>query len=344
MAETPLRIAVLPIENLAGRGAPVRRLRQTITAKLDSYGVNVIAEDRLRSFMAANRVRHVGGIDSKTARAFRDEAEIDAVLITAVEFYGDGAPPKIALTSRLVSTGDEPSIRWMDNVGLTGNDEPGLLGIGLIVDPVTLEEKAVDLLLQSLARHLAGEDRRGASQVPPARFHPRIAYRTPAFDSTRQYRVAVVPFVNESKRKHADRIVLLHFVGQMTALGAFSVIEPGMVRQALLEQRVVMPDGISLENAEAIATSLEFDLIVSGRVMEYTDSAFSSSPPRVDFSALAINKKEGGQRQAWDIAWASTSHNRGDEGVYFFDIGTVRTAGAMTAQMVGAIARMMVED
>jgi len=54
------------------------------------------------------------------------------VLITSLELYSDANPPRFLLISRLVSTGENPSILWMDGVGLAGDDSRGLFDLGLI--------------------------------------------------------------------------------------------------------------------------------------------------------------------------------------------------------------------
>jgi TolB-like protein len=138
--------------------------------------------------------------------------------------------------------------------------------------------------------------------------------------------VAVIPFLNLSQRKNAGKIVELHFVNQLLRNPALSVAEPGLVREELLAQRVVMEAGPSLENAEALSSdeSLGVDLVLSGVVFDYQDGA---GTPKVEFSVTMIDKENH------KVVWSSRSHSTGEEGVYFFDLGKVYTAHELVSEM-----------
>jgi TolB-like protein len=149
-----------------------------------------------------------------------------------------------------------------------------------------------------------------------------------------QYRVAVIPFFNVSERKHAGEMIALQFVKAMNVYDNFFVIEPGVVRQTLLDMRIIMQDGLSLADADLIFSRLKADLVLSGNIMDYQDYKGFDGRPRVDFSAQIIAKKNR------EIVWVVKSYNQGDDRVFFFDWGKVHTAYAMTTQMV----QLAVED
>ena len=284
-------IAVFPIENLSGTAAPLREIRQVFVEGLKRQGIAVLGDDAFEKFMVRHRIRYTGGLDQDTARAFKEEVGTQGVLIISLESYNETNPPKISLLSRLVSTGDLPAILWMEGVGLAGDDSPGILGLGLIEDPKELREKALKSVLGSLVRYLStrteGKEVHGAKK----KFRPKIAYRSSAFDLNRKYRVIVAPFFNRSERKYAGEILVLHFIRQLKRFENFEVIEPGMVRQELLNSRIIMQDGISLADADALFAGLNADLLVSGRVMDYQDYQGAFGKPKVDFSALVIERK-----------------------------------------------------
>src|SRR3989338_6752059 len=58
-----LHIAVLPVENLSGTTAPLKEIRQSITDRLKTHGLNIIDDKVLEGFMARHRVRYTGGMD-----------------------------------------------------------------------------------------------------------------------------------------------------------------------------------------------------------------------------------------------------------------------------------------
>ena len=52
--------------------------------------------------------------DRELARAAREDLGADGVLVTSVEYYDPVFPPRLALETRLVSSGDVPEILWDD--------------------------------------------------------------------------------------------------------------------------------------------------------------------------------------------------------------------------------------
>jgi TolB-like protein len=327
-------IAVLPMENLSGTAAPLREIRAALIEGLKARGIHLLQDDTLERFMAKHRIRYAGGVDKITAKEFKDEISCEAVLITSLELYNDMNPPKIALTSRLVSTGSNPVILWIDGIGLAGDDSPGILGLGLIEDPKTLQKKALDRLLDSLRESLSGRKENKGLEVK-RKFRPKISFRSPVMEGERKYTVAVVPFFNRSERKYGAEIMSLHFVKHLKEFEEFDVIEPGVVRQQLLSLRIIMDQGVSLADAEAIFAMLDVDLVVTGQVLDYQDYQGGFGKPKVDFTAEVI------ERKSREVVWSSTSYNQGDDGVFFFDWGRVNTAYGMAHQMVRSIGKMM---
>ena len=222
----------------------------------------------------------------------------------------------------------------MNGVGLAGDDSRGLLDLNLIEDPRALMEMAVQKLAGSLAKYVSGDP--DWAESPGARkiFRPKVAFRSPIMNPDMVYTLAVIPFFNLSERKNAGELLALHFIRQLRQVGNFRVIEPGVIRQSLLNLRVIMADGISLANTDLVFPRLNADLILSGRVLDYQDYQGTDGTPKVDFAAQII------ERRSREVVWTIKSYGTGDEGVYFFDWGSVNTAHAMAAQMV----QLAVED
>jgi TolB-like protein len=332
-AGAPGLVAVFPVENLSGMPAPLPEIRARLIALLREGGFTILEEAALESFMAAHRVRYTGGIDGDTARALREETGAQEVLITSLELYNEIYPPRIALTCRLVTLGNPPVIRWIDNVGMSGDESPGLFAMGLIEEPAALRDQALQTLVASLQQGLRdGEQPAGAGK----RFRPRISYRSDELgEEPQRFAVAVMPFFNLSDRKNAGDIMVLHFVKELHNLGAFDVVEPGLVYRELLRFRIIMDDGVSLANADAVFSSLNVDLLMSGKVLDYQDALPPWGAPYVDFSTVMIH------RQSRGLVWASKSYNRGSDGVYFFDLGRISTANDLASQMSRAIGEMI---
>ncbi len=329
------RIAIYPVENLSGTVAPIKEIRQTFIEKLKSLGFDVLEEETLRAFMERNRIRYTGGIDKTIAKAFKEETGTDGVLITSVELYSTAIPPKCSLVSRLVSTGDDPNILWIQGAGLAGDDSPGFLGLGLIEDPVRLLNNGVNSILNSLVQYLSTQRDGGSPYGAKKKFRPKLFYRAPQWNPNRKVTVAVLPFFNISGRRYAGEIMVLHFIRQFQRFENFNMVEPGVIRQTLLRLRLIMDEGVSLTDVDSVSNFLDSDLILSGKVMDYQDSQGGYGTPIVDFSAQLIDRKTR------EVVWSSDSQNTGDDGVFFFDRGRVNTAHAMASQMVQVVGTLI---
>ncbi len=147
--------------------------------------------------------------------------------------------------------------------------------------------------------------------------------------------VAVLPFRNESTRRNAGEILAHHFIRELSNAGKFDVVEPGEVRQVLLQSRTIMEGGLSLPQADILRAALNVDLVVTGIVTEYQDYVGGWGNPKVEFSARVFDMKT---RQ---IVWSSASYNQGDDGVYFFNRGKVNTAHGMASEMVRSVVEKM---
>jgi len=329
-----IRVAVFPIINLSGTPAPLKDLRQLLVEGLTDRGIDLLDEETLQGYMTRHRLRYTGGIDIETARTLKEETGVDAVLITTVELYNYTDPPKISLWSRLVSTGSMPKILWVDGRAMAGNDSPGLLGLGLIDDPRLLLKKTVQSLLDSLSASLANVDQGARSAGKP--LQPKVEYRLPVFNPAMKYRVAIVPFYDLSGRKNAGEIMELQFLNAMKRFENFELIEPGIVRAKLLNYRIILWRGVSMANADILFDVLDADLILGGTVYKYDDYQGGYGVPAVEFSALLLD------RRSREMVWSSKSINKGDDRVYFFDIGKINTAQKLATEMVSGVMDQMV--
>jgi len=333
-----LNIAVLPIQNLSGSVAPLKEIRELLIARVRSMGINVIEESLLEGYMEKNRIRYSGGIDNKTSLSIKSEIGVDAVLITSLTLYNEFLPPRVSLSSRLVSTGGEPSIMWMDSIGFAGNDFQGLLGLGIITDPVEARVKAVMLLVDSLSGFFSGKV--GIYEVlwGGIRFHPKYVYNKNIIKKDNKYKIAVIPFFNDSTRKNAGEIMMLHFVEQLVKQKEFDVVEPGIVREKLLELRIIMDQGISTPQSELLFYTSDIDLILGGRVTDFQDFIGFYGDSIVDFSAMIMEKNSR------DVVFAVKSYNRGGDYVFLFDWGTINVAEEMASEMIKAVTSLIVTD
>jgi len=329
-------IAVMPAQNLTGMALPVKELRVSFIDAMKSKGLRVLGEDALENFMEKYRVRYTGGLNSELGEAFLEETGVDAVLFLSIELYDETVPPKIALMARLVSTGKNTAVLWMDGAAMAGNDAPGFLLLGLINDPRVLWDKAKDRVVNSLTVYLSGKTPREVRKAQK-KYRPKSFLGTPPKppDGKETFSVAVLPFRNESTRRNAGEILTLLFQDELSKRQDIEVVEQGKVIQTLLRSRTIMEGGLSLPQADILKVVLDVDLVLTGIVMEYQDYIGGWGSPTVEFSTRVFDMKT---RQ---IVWSSSSYNQGDDGVFFFNLGKVNTAQGMASGMVRSVVEGM---
>ncbi len=286
-------------------------------------GAEVIGGGQLEDYLARYRIRYTGGVDPVASVAARGDLGAEAILVTSVVLWG-ASPPRIGVTLRLVSAAEVPVVLWMDGYAGTGDDSIGLFSLGAITDFGVLQAKALNVLGKSLESHLSGE-RAGSPQCPGGGwFLPRVTYRARP-DARELASVVVLPFVNQSRRRGAGEILALEVSRQFAATPGFRLVEPGSVREELLRRRVVMADGVSIDEARVLSATLDADLVVAGYVFDYEDGP---GVPGSNFTVMVIDRKTG------RVIWESTSYNKGNDSETVFGLRTVSTAPALTCRMI----------
>jgi TolB-like protein len=329
--DVPPRLAILPPDNLSGAPVPSRELLRELEGAVVGAGIEVVDGRAVQEFLAAHRIRSTAGVDRATAIAARDELGVTGLLVTSIELYGAGAPPRLGVTIRLVAADDAARLLWMDGAARTGDDAPGLLRLGIVDSVGELEREIFGTLARSLRGYLGGGAPRAGACEDERRFRPDVAFRADDFDAGGARTVAVLPFVNQTEHPGAGDIVTLEVLRQLHARGSFTVLEPGDVWNELLARRVIMVGGVSLETARLASAILGVDLVVAGYVRAFAPLD-GASTPTASFTVLVIDARSK------RVVWQSTSTARGDEGVLLFNRGRVSTAPALACRLARPIA------
>jgi TolB-like protein len=325
----PLKLAVFPVQNASGGKAPIRLLTEALDAALAARGLEVVPRPELDAVLARHRIRFTGGVDRTLAKVLREELGVDAMVVPTLELYAEGPPPKISLTARIANTADRPVVLWADHVARSGDDSPGLLGLGLVSKATELENAVVAEVAASVDRW--GTRRaRGESCGRAGRFKPRRSFRAPVLDDVGRRSIVVLPFQNETSRRSAGDVVVGQFVAQLARSGKFEVLDPGVVREELLGHRIVLEGGVSIDQAMAVLDLLRADLVVSGDVQVF-ESPTGKQAPRVEFTAYVIDRRTS------ELVWSSFSSATGADRVFFFDAGKVHTATGLSCRMVRGV-------
>jgi TolB-like protein len=325
------RVALFPIANLSGGAAPVDEVATHLEAALRARGVALLAGDAVDAFLARHRIRYTGGLDLAAARAARDDLGVDAVLVPSLTLFRALGVPAFGMAARLVSAG-EPGILWMDRWARTGDDAPGLFGTGVVGTVPGLRDAVVAELADGLVARLRGAGPRLGTCAAGVRYEPLHVYAAAPPRREGRLRVAVVPFVDETRRGDAGELMALDFVRELARHRELDVLEPGLVRAELLEHRVVMEGGVSHETARIALATMEVDVVVAGYVRLQEELPV----PRLELTVLALDTFDN------RVLWRSSSHARGDDGVILFDVGRVTTTSELSCRLVRATVDRMV--
>lgn len=333
-------VALLPLANLSGATAPLDRVEAVFGEAVSRTRLELLDPEVLESFMARHRVRWTGGLASDTARALREETAASAALVSSLDLYVETEPPAVALTARLVTAEPDPRILWMDSHAAAGDEAPGLLGLGLVSDAGVLLERAASALAASLERAFLATE---PPSMPTARgsHRPKRVYRAPGGLASPQTapRIAVLPFLDRTGRRNAGDLVSLGLVRWLASRPQVRVIEPGVVRSALLGSMLIPGGGISLPQGDLLRALLGADLVVSGEVLDYQDRpGGGGGTPAVNFAVTVLDTA---RRQ---VVWSSISHATGDDGVFLFDRGKIRTAHALASAMALGVVEAMLGE
>jgi len=339
-------IAVLtPVPPPSGQ-APVERIAESLGAALAARGFDVLPQGDVDAVLARHRERYTGGVSASMASAFADESAVTGILITSVDDWNESQPPRVALTCRWVGADAETPILWIDGAARHALERPGAFGVGLGKDVDALLAEAVEEIADGLAAYRdalrLGQGARARERAVERRFRPRSM----AFDASRagredggaNRRVAVLPFFTDGPDRDVGEIIALQFVKQLAAYDPYEVLEPGVVRQALLDARVIQDDGVSLAQVDAVRALLNVDLVVSGRVSEYDPIGIDAGSPRVALTANAIDSR------ARRVIGSSFSFACGDDGLHLFGTGHVRSAVSLTSELVRGVVERLDEE
>jgi hypothetical protein len=131
------RVAVFPVEDLSqGKNSVNFEFTDYLAHTLQVKGLDVISEAQVISFMAQNRIRWVGYLDTRHVLMAKEELGADFLLFGTICQRRESVLPALGLTLNLVRTSDADTV-WSDSGGLSTTDVQHLLGLS---EPGTVAE------------------------------------------------------------------------------------------------------------------------------------------------------------------------------------------------------------
>jgi TolB-like protein len=303
------KIAIFPFENLTDNKDALTAVMPVIRDRLVKKGLKILNEDTLNRFLLKERIRNSGYIPKDLAMKMREELNVQAILVGAVNLFLPVENPQVGLSVRLINSSDG-AILWANHASATGEDFTKILGLGRIRTIERLTSKVVDKLLGSF------------SIIPPYK----------EIEST--YRIAVMPFKNKSKIRDAGMMTTYMFIVELFKNRGFVPVEYGEVRHQVVDLRVRGKGELDLRNTKAISKSLGVDGIMVGTVELYKKGE-GTLPPEAVISARLIDAREN------RILWYDSYQLNGDDGIIIFDFGKIRSLENVAYKVISKLVKEM---
>ena len=142
------QVAVFPLQELgAGRNEVNTAFTRTLTAKLADGGNEITNYETIIAFMANNRIRTVGYLETFHISRVREELGAAFVLLGTVSQQKERPQPSMGLTLQLVRTSDARTI-WSYVGHVSVGDERRVLGIGEPRSVADLQELLLEEILE----------------------------------------------------------------------------------------------------------------------------------------------------------------------------------------------------
>ncbi|HET9300916.1 MAG TPA: hypothetical protein VFO11_13290 [Candidatus Polarisedimenticolaceae bacterium] len=332
------RVVVLPAQDLSGGTAPLEQVDRLVGSLLAHQRVEVVPTAQVLAFLDARRIRHMGGLLPADMQALRGDLQADVVIAVAAELFMPDPPPRVGLAAMAFSCPDGIPVGSAETV-LAGEEKPGILGLRQVDDPAVLLERAVGRLVEELTSTGLVSGTTWEHRRPRGELRPAVTSMLPdaQIPERRPLRLAVLPFENGAELPSAGEIVAWQVLRALSGREGFQALDPGTVRASLLENRVIQDWGLSLPQADALRVGIDADLLVTGRVVQFSDGG-PDSTPEVAFSLRVLDVRSR------RVLWSSFGSNRGDDGVVLFDAGRYHSAHALSRDMAEAAVAAFLRD
>lgn len=265
-------ILVLPFANLTETSEAASVLTPRFYERLEGTGVRFVRDEELRPLLREHRIRSRGEIGSRDAETLRSRTGARLALLGSWDIYESGESTEIAVSARLLDL-EGMVVLGAWSVARSGQDDVGLFGVGRVGEMEPLAAKVLDLLFEKLMPALRAPARTDGGESPLSR-------------------VAVVAFDNVSDYDRAGDVVTNVVLSELGARG-FTVVEPGLVNEVLIDERSRSKGMIELRTLEALRARAEIGLLVTGVVERFEPARGEEAVPEFAVGARVLDAAAG---------------------------------------------------
>lgn len=330
----PVRVVVLPFENLAAETAVFRSVMPLVEKGLAARGYEVVGGAQVEDYLEKQRIRYLDSLEPYQIQGMLTELDADRVLVGAVLFVARQANPSVALIARMVD--GERRVQWADFASVGSHDTKGLLGLGVLRKLDDIVPLAVDKLLQSMPE--AGEASRREATRSRASFKKPRAYRTTRKLGDKPV-LALMPLENATEVPGASRVVEALLLRRVEGLPALGVVETADLRRAFRRERVWPSKWTGSDQIERLSQRVGTTYFVRGAIQRIDEVAGSTgvTVPDVEIYLSVIDSETG------RVVWSSTHQRRGDDYEGFFLSGVIRTWPELADQVLAEMLKTLTD-
>ncbi|MBI4682024.1 MAG: hypothetical protein HY757_02855 [Nitrospirae bacterium] len=304
------RVALLPFDNLTEDKTALRHVMPFLIGRLEERGLEVVDEDNLNSLLCKERVRETGYVSKEIARKIREEFGAETVLAGAIISFSTQETPKFGILARLIDSNDG-RILWADFASATGDDFITILGLGKLQTVFSLIPRVTDMLFADFK--IEGLQKKAEPS----------------------YKIAVMPFLNNSDRKNAGIIAMYMFIIELLKNQKFEPIEYGNIRDIIVSLRIRNKGELNFNNINALSEPLSANGILVGIVDSYENGLDNASAPRVAITARLLDGRTG------KILWYNSHELSGEENIVILDWGRIRAVHKVAYDVVANLVKKM---
>jgi TolB-like protein len=304
------RVAILPFENFSDTYNSFDMVMPELVTVLEEKGYDVVDQDKLNDFLCAHRVRETGYVSRNLARALRNRFGARAVMVGSVVLFSSTGEPQLGLISRLVDSSDG-SILWADYSSAIGDDYTTILGLRRIRQIEKMVPRVVESLLDSF------------SIEPPYK------------DIESTYRLAVMPFQNNSGHRDAGMIASQLFMVALYKSEMFDPVEYGEVKKHVFDLRIRSKAGLDFRSIQDLREAIRVDGFVVGNVELYDEGELMKTPPKAAVTARLLDARDN------RIVWYNRYHMSGDDDIIVLDWRKLMTVDRVADKIVSRLVDKM---
>lgn len=292
----PADVVVLPFANYTGRYESLSNVLPVFYAKLDSVGLRVLSHEALRPMLREHRIRVVGRVGVEAMDILRAETGSRLAIVGSIDIFEPERAFEVMISARLVDL-ETHAVLTAVSVGRTVQETERVFGRGRaqeieeVIDPVVAEFMA---LMEPAIRGTAPREK---------------PYHKCGL-------VSVIPLADYSERRHGAEVLQNLLMAELVANG-WAVVEPGVVREILLEAQRMARGGVPDEVLAILRDSIGVCLVVTGEVEEFSvaPSQVDIAVPRLSYGLRLVDGRSGRLLAAIDPA------RDGMEGEFLFERG-----------------------